>query len=308
MTIIHFRHDKFTKKQMENTLVAKDFFKNNLPDSIKNRIDFNSLKIENDTFIEPSLQKTYCDLLFSINFDNIPGYLYLLMEQQTKQEEFMSLRLFKYMLNICSKYLNTNPEAKRLPVIYPIILSNSPAKYEVPRNLWELFVNPNLAKELWTNDHNVIDLSQIPDDKLKAQRWSGSMQLFLKYVNEHRKLKQIIKEQIMLLHKYDHNDELIESLLIYGLTTMEEIDKIEIFEFLNKEFGQIKGEEIMASVAQKWYNEGEEKGIERGEKKGEEKKAKTIAINLLKQGLDLKLISSATGLSILEIQKLKATL
>lgn len=42
MTIIRFRHDKFTKKQMENTLVAKDFFQSNLPDDLKNRVDFNT--------------------------------------------------------------------------------------------------------------------------------------------------------------------------------------------------------------------------------------------------------------------------
>ncbi len=277
-----------------------DFFQSNLPDDLKNRVDFNTLKLEHDTFIEPSLRKTYCDLLFSASFDNSPGYFYMLLEQQTKQEELMSFRLFKYMLGICSKYLNANPEATRFPVIYPIILSNSPTAYNVPRNIWDLFVNPGLAKQFWTNDCNVIDLAQTPDEKLEAQVWAGSMQLFLKHVNEGRRLKEIIKNRILLLHTYDSNDELIETLLVYGLTTMEENDKIEIAKFLNEEFGKKEGERIMASVAQKWYDEGIEEGIEKG--------VVNTAINMLRQNTDLKFISSVTGLSIDTLQKLKASL
>lgn len=208
------------------------------------------------------------------------------------------------MLGICSKYLNANPEVTRFPVIYPIILSNSPTAYNVPRNIWDLFVNPGLAKQFWTNDCNVIDLAQTPDEKLEAQVWAGSMQLFLKHVNEGRRLKEIIKNRILLLHKYDNNDELIETLLVYGLTTMEENDKMDITKFLNEKFGKKEGERIMASVAQKWYDEGIDKGIEKGIEKG----VVNTAINMLKQNTDLKFISSVTGLSIDTLQKLKASL
>lgn len=81
---------------------------------------------------------------------------------------------------------------------------------------------------------------------------------------------------------------------------MEENDKIEIAKFLNEEFGKKEGERIMASVAQKWYDEGIDKGIEKG--------VVNTAINMLKQNTDLKFISSVTGLSIDALQKLKASL
>ncbi|HIU39736.1 MAG TPA: Rpn family recombination-promoting nuclease/putative transposase [Candidatus Aphodocola excrementigallinarum] len=50
--------------------------------------------------------------------------------------------------------------------------------------------------------------------------------------------------------------------------------------------------------------EGIKKGIEEGIKKGTLKKQKEIAKNLLKEGIDIKIISSSTGLSIDEIKKL----
>lgn len=51
--------------------------------------------------------------------------------------------------------------------------------------------------------------------------------------------------------------------------------------------------------------EGRKKGLEQGLEKGIEKGIKKTAINLLKSNIDISIISSATGLSIEEIKKLK---
>lgn len=50
---------------------------------------------------------------------------------------------------------------------------------------------------------------------------------------------------------------------------------------------------------------GIEKGIEKGREERENRKAVEIAKNLLSQKVEINTISSATGLSIAEIQKLK---
>jgi predicted transposase/invertase (TIGR01784 family) len=53
------------------------------------------------------------------------------------------------------------------------------------------------------------------------------------------------------------------------------------------------------------FKEGEKLGIEKGEKLGFEKGKIEIALNMLRLGLDIAIISTATGLSIAEINQLK---
>ena len=69
-----------------------------------------------------------------------------------------------------------------------------------------------------------------------------------------------------------------------------------------------EGEEVMRTIADSYRDEGLEKGIllgeARGEARGEEKGIIKTAINMLKQRMDLKLITSVTGIDITRLQKL----
>src|SRR4051794_16944343 len=98
MAIIKARHDKIFRKAMENLMVAMEFLDTHLPKDIRRFIDLSTLKIEKESFIERKLKNRASDVLFSVNFNGNPGYIYLLLEHQTKCDHFMALRLFKYML------------------------------------------------------------------------------------------------------------------------------------------------------------------------------------------------------------------
>ncbi|NDB83373.1 MAG: hypothetical protein EB127_11690 [Alphaproteobacteria bacterium] len=102
----------------------------------------------------------------------------------------MAFRLFKYMINICDRYRDTNPKAKSLPLIYPLIIYNGTKAYKAPRNLWDLFNNPPLAKNFWTTDHKIVNLSDIPDEEFKTRIWSGILEFFLKHRHEASLLKR----------------------------------------------------------------------------------------------------------------------
>jgi len=89
--------------------------------------------------------------------------------------------------------------------------------------------------------------------------------------------------------------------LFYTLTKIKQDDKIRLEQLLISELNQETGESLMVSLARHWEEEGIQKGTEQGIEKGIEK---TIN-NMLKQNLDLKLISQVTGYSIEQITKLK---
>ncbi|MCC8416610.1 MAG: Rpn family recombination-promoting nuclease/putative transposase, partial [Rickettsia endosymbiont of Gnoriste bilineata] len=112
------------RKSMENPIVAQEFLATHLPKDVLALIDSTTVKLEKDSFIESDLSETISDVLFSVKFNDQDGYIFLLLEHQSTVDKMMAFRLFKYMINICDLYLTTNPKAKSLPLIYPLIIYN----------------------------------------------------------------------------------------------------------------------------------------------------------------------------------------
>jgi predicted transposase YdaD len=78
---IHQPHDKLFKLSMTDLVIAKEFFAANLPLHILEKIDMNSLKLENKTFIDEAYKTTEADVVYSATLGNITSYLYLLCDK-----------------------------------------------------------------------------------------------------------------------------------------------------------------------------------------------------------------------------------
>ena len=76
--------------------------------------------------------------------------------------------------------------------------------------------------------------------------------------------------------------------------------------YLKEEQEAFIRDQIRAYAMTDGYNDGMEKGLKEGHKEGALNKQKEIAKNLLKEGIDIKIISTSTGLSKGEIEKLKS--
>jgi predicted transposase/invertase (TIGR01784 family) len=318
MTLDKPKHDEIFRKSMENPIVAKEFLATHLPKDVLALIDSTSLKLEKDSFIEPDLSETISDVLFSVKFNDQDGYIFLLLEHQSTVDKMMAFRLFKYMINICDRYLTTNPKAKSLPLIYPLILYNGKKKYNAPLNIWNLFSHPDLARGFWTNDCQLINVHDIPDEELKKKIWSGILLFFLKHIHERQLLKrwQEISHLLPKLSKitigYDH----IRNLLSYTLTFIEQNDKIELEKILKNSLTKEKGEELMPSIAQVWKEEGIQIGLQDGIKIGEARgKARGEAIGeargeaklikmMINNGSSIEEVARMTRLSVTRINEL----
>ena len=309
------RHDLLFRKAMQNPIAAREMIHTHLPPELLQIIDTESLKLEKESYVEPNLRHRISDVLFSVKFKDQDGYVWALLEHQSRPDKWMAFRLFKYMLNICDHYLKNNPKTQSLPLIYPAIIYNGTRKYNASRNLWNLFNLPELAKLYWAGDHKVVDLQQIPDEELKQQLWAGTLQFFLKHIHQRNLLNkwheiadllpEIVKVKIL-------GREYIEMLLFYTLTKIEKNDKIELQKLLDNKLNPQNSQEIMGSLAQHWMEEGieigEAKGIEKGIEKGKivgitEGKAELIK-TMLKNGSDIQTISKLLGMSVTEIRKL----
>ena len=322
MTAEKPKHDQLFRKSLENPIVAYELLQAHLPQEVLEIIDTSTLKLEKESFIEPDLSASIADVLFSAKFNDNDGFIYLLLEHQSTPEHFMVFRLFKYMVNICDRYRLENPKSKNLPLIYPLIIYNGTKDYNVPRNLWELFNNPMLAKKFWAEDHKIVNVHDIPDKEFKTRIWAGILEFFLKHRHEKQLLKrwQEIADILPELTKISIGYDYIKLILHYTLPSIDKDDKIELEKMLINTLNQEKGEDLMTSLAQAWKEEGIEIGILDGVKIGKQEgiklgKAEGIAEGetkgkaeliqmMLNTGNSVNDIAKVTGLSVDEIQKL----
>ena len=72
----------------------------------------------------------------------------------------MPLRLLKYLIAIMEHHIKNN-EDKKLPTIYPLILYQGQTLWNHTTNFFELFIEPDLAKQILTNDLQLVDIHRI---------------------------------------------------------------------------------------------------------------------------------------------------
>ena len=89
-------HDRFFKAMMSKPKVAHEFFEQNLPSNIKAAINLATIQPQKESFIDDKLKLQITDLLYSAEFGDRLGYLYLLVEHQSTPDkllEFLNTRL-----------------------------------------------------------------------------------------------------------------------------------------------------------------------------------------------------------------------
>ena len=303
-------HDKTIKKAFEHKQMTLEFFDQHLPEEVKKIIDLTTLVASKESFIEEDMSAKYCDILFDTKLkDGKAGYIYILLEAQKSNDKFMAFRMMRYMINICSRHLNNNPKSKTLPMIYPMIFWQNDGEYRAKRNIWELFPYPDLAKNFWTNDYNLIDPHQISDKELVKRPWAGFYQLVSKYI-KHRDLLKILDDVggdlLKLIIVENNGKDFIVNAVRYILTVADKSDRMKVENVLKKHLN--KGNEIMGTVAQEIFQEGLSQGINQGISQGIEIEKYEIVKNLIKLHISDDQISKATGLAVEEIQKLKQEL
>lgn len=303
-------HDRLTRSLMSHPKVAAEFFEQNLPENVKNALDFSSLKLKQDSFIDDGLKLQEADLLYAVNFNGEPGFLYLLFEHASSPQKLLPFRLLKYMIAIMEKHQKEH-KTEILPLIYPIILYNGKKPYMYSMDLFDLFPvgEKELAKEALTSPYHLIDLTQVPDEELQKCLYFGTMAITLKHIRDsdiYPIFNIIISQMLKELDKRG------ESSYIYTVMTYvteagktehphEMIQTIKALSFLDEE-------KIMGTLAEYWKPQilkmATDKVMAEVAEKACHEQAVETAKTLLLQGIDLNIISTATKLSKEEIKKL----
>jgi predicted transposase/invertase (TIGR01784 family) len=76
-------HDEVVKDFLSENETAKSFFKEYLPAGIVKNLDFNTLQICKDTFINKKLARYFSDILYRIKLNAVDIFIYLLIDHKS---------------------------------------------------------------------------------------------------------------------------------------------------------------------------------------------------------------------------------
>jgi len=281
------KHDQLFKRIMGNEIAAQEFLEYYLPSNFKEQLDLSKIKVEKESYIEESLRRKYSDIVYAVSTKNKESaFIYILLDHQSTSDYWMALRLWKYTLLLCERHKKNND---KLPVIYPMIMYNGVEEYSAPRNIWELFTDPMQAKELMVSDYQLVDLQSMSDDEIVQQE-------FLRRF----KLEVLIDKENGYIY--------LESFLWYTDAKLPEEQQSELEQVLAKYLSEEEQVNIMRTIAQKYIEEGEFRGIQigeaRGEARGKAERNIEVAKNMFSNNYSIPEISRITGLSIQEINNL----
>jgi predicted transposase/invertase (TIGR01784 family) len=137
---INTPHDKLFKKSMQIPNVAKEFLMLHLPNDVKNKINYETLEVLPETFVDEQLRRSQVDALFKVKCGRDDLLIYILVEQQSKPDHTMPTRRLSYKSDIWAAYLETQQEASqtKLPPIIDLHFYTGPKPSDGPLSLADL--------------------------------------------------------------------------------------------------------------------------------------------------------------------------
>ena len=125
-------HDSVFKSVFSQVEHAAGILRAVLPPELVKHIDFATLALCSGSFVDEALKERYTDLLFSALIGGRRALFYFLIEHQSTQDDLMGFRLLRYEVRIWERWLNENPNAKRLPAIRFVSSTRSPLSKVMP--------------------------------------------------------------------------------------------------------------------------------------------------------------------------------
>ena len=269
------KHDSLAKKILSNPIAAREFLSHYLPASCKSLLDLDTIKIEKESYVEENLKQKFSDLVFSIRTkNNQKAFVYALIEAEVSPKYWTAFKLWKYIFLLLERH--QTKEKSKLPLVIPIVLYHGNRPFNAPRNLWELFSDPSLAKDLMGGDYQLVDLYAMPDDEIKKKAHLGMMEYFMKHVHARdilhlwEEFLENFKSSIVLDKEKGYL--YIRSFLWYSDSKLPEDQQSVLEKIITEHLPSEDTEDIMRTIAQKYRDEGirigEEKGIRIGQEKG----------------------------------------
>ena len=253
-------HDSFFKKLFDNEENIRDFLRAYLPKELSSEIDFNSLTISDTEKENKKHKKYYLDLCVDCLVSKTQTKIYIIFEHKSYYDKLTLMQTLNYCTTIWENEIENNQTY--LTPIVPFIFYHGKTKSKLKHNFKEYF-EPNRILDSYLIDFKfvIFDTTEIENnDIIKSINnlyLSASLLLMKNIFEDIKELKPILKEIVAL------DDDRVIRLFEY-IVVNKDIEKEKLKELIV----DMKGENTMPTLAQRWLNEGKAEGIQIGMKQG----------------------------------------
>jgi predicted transposase YdaD len=140
-------HDGLVKYAFSKRVHAEGLLKAILAPALAALVEWGSLVLEKDSFIDTELVEGYADLLLSARMAGRKVLFYVLVEHRSSVQRLVMLRFVRYMVRIWDTLLDDEPGLKKLPAIVQVLLSNSPTSWTAATKFEDIVDLPEEARE-----------------------------------------------------------------------------------------------------------------------------------------------------------------
>ncbi|STI19974.1 putative transposase YhgA-like protein [Escherichia coli] len=143
-------HDALFKSFLTHPDTARDFMEIHLPKDLRELCDLDSLKLESASFVDEKLRALHSDILWSVKTREGDGYIYVVIEHQSREDIHMAFRLMRYSMAVMQRHIE-HDKRRQLPLVIPMLFyhgSRSPYPWSL---CWlDEFADPTTARKLYS--------------------------------------------------------------------------------------------------------------------------------------------------------------
>ncbi|MFK7899220.1 MAG: Rpn family recombination-promoting nuclease/putative transposase [Cyclobacteriaceae bacterium] len=303
-------HDSYVRSTFSDIKVTKAFIKDHLPVGIVKRIDMNSLQLLNTNFVTKAMKKLQSDVVYSCSIDDKKGYILYSVEHQSTPDKWLPVRILEYNVQLMRQHINAGNAT--LPIIInEVLYAGTTSPYPFTVDIFELFADPELAKEMLYKPPILTDLTVKTQEELLQEGEPGEVEIVLKQGIKNNHVEWV-KNNTQLVRRIT-NSRLANTHLTYLLETDTSKSSDQLFDAIveaapeHKEKIMTAAQQLRQEGRQEGRQAGMEVGIEVGMERGMERGKLETAKNMLKAGSEPSFIEMVTGLPMYSIQELQVS-
>ncbi len=224
MTNIINPHDKFFRTSFSRIDVVRSFIEEVLPKQYRDKINLDSLRLSNSSFIDEELSEHLADLVYQAEYAGEPAKISLLFEHKSYQEDFSELQLLQYMTNAYKeerKQKKKDKKSKKSTVVIPIVIHHGASAWKKV-SMRSQFGNPHedLLKFLPDFDYLLFSLNDFEDEQIAnfKNTFLSTTAMLLKHSRDEKKkllaIESFLIEKLKILES-SHENDFISAIFYY---------------------------------------------------------------------------------------------
>jgi predicted transposase/invertase (TIGR01784 family) len=290
-------HDLFFKRSFSRPEVVRGFIERFVPADVVACLDLDTLEIQSGSFVDPELNATFSDLVFTVQSRGMDGKttettIYLLFEHKSAPDRLIAFQMLKYVVRIGEQRLR---DGLPLCCVIPLVVYHGDRQWRVSRTLADVIeCDEPLRRYIPKMPIELFDLSSYTDEQLRDKSLLQATLILLKYIHREELFDRLVEVFQLLASLENEQDglECIRTVLAFLASSTVENRWDEVGQIARNSF-QTKGNQIMETMADVWLKQGLEQGLEQGIEQGLEQGELIGKIRVLQEMLGLPVTSNA---------------